>query len=207
MYKLMFYMVFLILFLPGNSFGEQKFLVERVSDGDTIVLKNGWRIRYIGINAPEIAHKRRKAEPYGLKARKYNEKLVLLKYVRLEFDKERYDRYGRLLSYVFLENGLFVNAKMIEEGYAYVLPHRPCNKYDSLLLEWQRKAMSARKGMWREWKKKDGFYIGNRNSKRFHHDFCPFGKKISKRNRRMFSTRWDAFYHGFAPCKKCTRSR
>ncbi|MBW2406005.1 MAG: thermonuclease family protein [Deltaproteobacteria bacterium] len=80
-----------------------------VHDGDTIVLTDGRYVRYIGINAPEIAHDNHKAEAFGYEAKNYNKSLVRSKTVRLEFDKEKYDRHGRLLAYVFLLNGTFIN--------------------------------------------------------------------------------------------------
>ena len=98
------------------------FYVKWVHDGDTISLTDGRHIRYIGINAPEIDHDNKKAEPFGYQAKKYNEKLVLSKRIRLDLDKEDYDRYGRLLAYVFLTDGTFVNNALIKNGYAYVLP-------------------------------------------------------------------------------------
>ena len=90
-----------------------------MNDGDTIVLTNGWRVRYIGINAPEIDHENQKAQPYGYEARSFNRKLVSYRKFGLEFDQERYDRYGRLLAYVFLSDGSFLNERMLENGLAF----------------------------------------------------------------------------------------
>ena len=177
--------------------------VKWVSDGDTIVLADGRHVRYIGINAPEIAHDNCKAEPFGYAAKKYNQYLVGSKKVRLEFDKERHDRYGRLLAYIFLADGTFVNKTMIEKGYAYVLPRNPNVKYERLLLQSQRDAMSKNRGMWQNWKEKEGEYVGNKFSRRFHSKTCLYGKKIKKRNRIIFKRKWDAFWSGFAPGKRC----
>jgi micrococcal nuclease len=162
-------------------------------------------VRYIGINAPEIAHDHHRAEAFGYAAKKYNQSLVRSKKVRLEFDKEQYDRYGRLLAYIFLLDGTFINKKMIEKGYAHVLHRRPNIKYDGVLLKAQRDAMSAKQGIWRNWNddNKSQEYVGNKQSKRFHLKTCPYGKRIEKRNRIFFSRKWDAFWSGFAPCKQC----
>jgi micrococcal nuclease len=180
--------------------------VKWVNDGDTIVLSNGQHVRYIGINAPEIAHDNHKAEAFGYAAKKYNQSLVLSKKVRLEFDKEKHDHYGRLLAYIFLLDGTLINKKMIEKGYAYVLHLRPNVKYDGVLLKAQRDAMSAKQGMWRNWNEQEGKeYVGSKRSKRFHLKSCPYGKNIEKRNRVFFTRKWDAFWSGFAPCKRCMR--
>lgn len=198
------YVVFLYVLLSGwPSFAHEWFNVKWVNDGDTIVLADGRNVRYIGINAPEIDHGSKKAEPYGYKAKNYNKKMVLSTMIRLEIDKERYDQYGRLLAYIFLKDGKFVNKAMIEQGYAYLLPRRPNIRYNKVLLQSQRNAMSAKQGIWRNWKEKESGYLGSRRSKRFHNKTCPFGKRIGKINKIFFSSKWDAFWAGYAPCKRC----
>jgi len=203
------YCIFLtILFLSvivtaWTSVAQEKVIVRLVIDGDTIILADGRHVRYIGINTPEIEHEHQKAEPYGYQAKKYNEKIVFSKMVRLQFDKERHDHFGRLLAYVFLPDGTFINQAMITQGYAYLLPQKPNIKYAKILLQAQREAMSAKKGMWREMAEEEGGYSGNRRTKRFHAVACPFGKKISLTNRISFKSKRDAFWAGFAPGKRC----
>lgn len=198
------YVVFLYVLLSGwPSFAHEWFNVKWVNDGDTIVLADGRNVRYIGINAPEIDHGSKKAEPYGYKAKNYNKKMVLSTMIRLEIDKERYDQYGRLLAYIFLKDGKFANKAMIEQGYAYLLPRRPNIRYNKVLLQSQRNAMSAKQGIWRNWKENESGYLGSRRSKRFHNKTCPFGKRIGKINKIFFSSKWDAFWAGYAPCKRC----
>jgi micrococcal nuclease len=194
-----------VLLIGASSTVNQNWVrVKWVCDGDTIVLRDGRHVRYIGINAPEIAHDNHKAEAFGYVAKKYNQSLVGSKKVRLEFDKEKHDRYGRLLAYIFLSDGTFINKKMIENGYAYVLHLRPNVKYDDALLKAQRDAMSAKKGMWRNWNDKaHKVYVGSKKSKRFHLKTCAYGKRIGRRNRVLFTRKWEAFWNGFAPCKQC----
>lgn len=200
---LLLYMLFLFFIVMARTSVAQEVKVRWVNDGDTIVLADGRHVRYIGINTPEIEHEHQKAEPYGYQAKKYNEKLVFSKTVRLQFDKERYDRFGRLLAYVFLPDGTFINQAMVAQGYAYLLPQKPNIKYAKILLQTQRDAMSAKKGMWREMAEEEGGYLGNRRTKRFHTTVCPFGKKISLTNRVFFKSKRDAFWAGFAPGKRC----
>ena len=204
-YFLYLQLIFLSVFLFGKTALVQELnKVKWINDGDTIVLTDGRHVRYIGINAPEIAHDHHKAEAFGYAAKKINQSLFRSKMVRLEFDKEKYDRYGRLLAYIYLLDGTFINKKMIEKGYAYVLYRRPNVKYNGALLKAQRDAMSAKQGMWRNWSEKDGEkYLGNKKSKRFHLKTCSYGKRIKSRNRVIFTRKWDAFWNGFAPCKKC----
>ncbi|MGD8893335.1 MAG: thermonuclease family protein [Desulfobacterales bacterium] len=207
-YLFYLFVFFLSFFLAGRSlFAHEWFHVKWVNDGDTIVLADGRHVRYIGINSPEIDHEKNKAEFFGYEAKKYNKTLVLSKMVRLEFDKETHDRYGRTLAYVFLGNGVFVNNAMIEQGYAYCLSRRPNIKYDQVLLRSQRDALSSERGIWKCWQEKKGRYWGNRKSKRFHYTTCPFGKKISRKNKIIFFRIRDAFWAGYAPCKKCMAGR
>ncbi len=195
-----------VLLFSKTTWAQECNKIKWVHDGDTIVLTDGRYVRYIGINAPEIAHDNNKAEALGYEAKNYNKSLVRSKTVRLEFDKEKYDRHGRLLAYVFLLNGTFINKKMIEKGYAYALLRSPNLKYEKILIQTQRDAMSAKKGMWRNWNdKEDEEYLGSKRSKRFHLTTCPYGNKIKKRNRIFFTRKWDAFWSGFAPCKRCIK--
>jgi micrococcal nuclease len=164
-------------------------------------------VRYLGINAPEIAHGKEKAEPYGYAAKKLNIQLVHKKDVRLEFDREKKDRYGRTLAYVFLKNGLFVNKEIVRQGYAYNLPQRETSRYGMALLKAQQEAMTAKKGIWKNWREKSIYrgYLGNKASKRFHLKTCRFGKQIGRGNRIYFSSKWEAFWEGFSPGKRCLR--
>ena len=197
--------VLFFLLTAGYSSAQTGYTVKWVNDGDTIVLTNGWRVRYIGINAPEIDHENQKAQPYGYLARSFNKKLVLSQKIVLEFDEERHDRYGRLLAYIYLADGSFLNSRMLENGMAYYLYRRPNVKYDKRLLKKQQDAMRAQKGLWHNWKEEKGKYIGNQKSRRFHRAECLNAKRIKGKNRTTFSTKWDAFYVGYAPAKNCIR--
>ncbi|MBW1741332.1 MAG: thermonuclease family protein [Deltaproteobacteria bacterium] len=189
--------------LCGASLAASFHLVRWVDDGDTIVLAEGTRVRYIGINAPEVAHEDRPAERFGPEAKDFNRELVYKKKIRLEFDRERYDQYGRVLAYVFLQDGTFVNAELVKGGYAYYVFRRPNTKYDPLLLRLQREAMAKRAGMWKQFPNQKGPFLGNRHSRRFHQMTCPFGKATSPKHRIIFKTTYDAFWAGYSPCKKC----
>ncbi|MGH7381603.1 MAG: thermonuclease family protein [Candidatus Methylomirabilales bacterium] len=127
--------------------------VVRVIDGDTIeVCCIGWRresIRYIGIDTPETSGPTRTFAAYGKEAKEANRKLVDGKAVRLEFDVRQRDKHGRLLAYVYLEDGTFVNARLVQQGYAQVMTVPPNVKHQELFLKLQREAREARRGLWR----------------------------------------------------------
>jgi len=122
---------------------EETWLIKctRVIDGDTIELENGDRVRYIGINTPEAG------DELGDYATEINKELVEGKEVKLIKDVSDTDKYGRILAYVYIGN-IFVNAYLVEEGYAQVATYPPDVKYADLFLELQQKAREEGKGFW-----------------------------------------------------------
>ncbi|MGH7164673.1 MAG: thermonuclease family protein, partial [Nitrospiraceae bacterium] len=113
----------------------------KVFDGDTVVLEDGRKVRYLGINTPEYQ------EPFYLKAKRLNEKLVLGKEVRLEFDEERADGHERLLAYVYAGDQ-FVNARLVEAGLAHAFFVGSSRKHNDVLLRLQTEAKQGKVGMW-----------------------------------------------------------
>ncbi len=103
--------------------------VVRVIDGDTIqvccVFGDRVTVRYVGIDTPETHHPMRGVEPFGMEAAEANRKLVDGKKVTLDFDVQQFDKYGRTLAYIYLEEGTFVNAWLVENGYAQVMTVPP----------------------------------------------------------------------------------
>ena len=125
-------------------------LVTRIVDGDTIALNNGDRVRYIGIDTPETVHPDKPVQCYGPEATEFNRELVDGKYVHLQYDEEREDRWGRILAYVYLRDGTFVNAELIRQGYARAAEYPPNTKHSTFLAELEREAREAERGLWGE---------------------------------------------------------
>ncbi len=120
--------------------------VDRVIDGDTVVLASGEKVRYLLINANEITNGH--DECYGQEAKVLNQSLVEGKAVELTYDSECTDKYGRLLAYVAVD-GREVNSVLVERGYAcvlYIPPDGMARHAEFSTLESQ--AMAARAGMW-----------------------------------------------------------
>jgi len=196
--------VWLLYFPPQQACSADTWhQVKWVIDGDTVVLNDGRKVRYLGINAPELAHDGHLVEPFAEEAKRFNASLVDHKEIRLEFDKERTDQYGKTLAYIFVRNGALVNAELLSNGYAYLLYNPQNQKYNSLLLKSQRAAMSAKKGVWKDWRENPNAYPGNKQSRRFHLSTCAFGKRIKSQNRIVFQRQWDAYWEGYAPAKRC----
>ena len=193
-----------LLASTGLSFAEKSSFVRYVIDGDTIVLKKGTKVRYRGINTPEIPHKDKPGEPLGWEATKRNRQLVQCRFVKLVQDDEKRDRFGRLLAYVFLPDGRMVNEILVREGMAFVCFSGKGSPFNKKLLAAQREAIDARRGIWSiPLVRPEPYYVGNRQSLRFHRPSCPYGKKMSKSNRIIFKSRSDACKEGFCRCKKC----
>ena len=152
MKKSIWFFLFLIILLLQSGFSyppENTYEVQRVIDGDTIKLSNGETVRYIGINTPETKHPQKPVEHYGREASEANKKLVGGKRVRLEFGVQKRDKYGRLLAYVYTGD-TFVNAWLVENGYAQVMTIPPNVKYKDLFLKLQEEARENRRGLWKE---------------------------------------------------------
>ena len=125
-------------------------VIQRVIDGDTVVLSGGERVRYIGLDTPELHHPRKPVEWYAREAKEFNRQLVDGKPVRLELDVQKRDRYGRLLAYVYLEDGTFVNAELLRQGFGQLLTIPPNVKHVDLFVQMQREAREAGRGLWAE---------------------------------------------------------
>jgi micrococcal nuclease len=124
--------------------------VTRVVDGDTVEATVDGRtedVRYIGIDTPESVKPETPVECYALAASHFNERLVEGETVRLDFDAERRDVYGRLLAYVHLGDR-FVNADLVRLGYARTLTIPPNTRYADLFDRLERQAAGAARGLW-----------------------------------------------------------
>jgi len=135
---------FFLLLLWGCSSPPDTAKVIQVIDGDTIIIEGGYRVRYIGIDTPEIHPK---VEIFGIEAWQANRKLVEGKEVRLERDVSEIDKYGRLLRYVYVD-GIFVNAELVREGLAEAKAYPPDTKYQDYLEQMEVEAREAGRGIW-----------------------------------------------------------
>jgi len=127
--------------------------VTHVVDGDTIVLENGEVVRLLGIDAPEIKHTTKAGVEMGKEAAAFTRKLVEGKKVRLEFDlsnstTNHKDSWKRTLAYVFLSDGTFVNAELVKQGYAFIIPGF-VHKYQKEFERLEREARENKRGLWK----------------------------------------------------------
>jgi micrococcal nuclease len=195
-------LIIVSLFISNIVHGKE-YVVRKVIDGNTIQLDTGEIVKYIGTETPELNLKEGGSEFFAKQASRYNQKLVFMKKVRLEFDKEREDSDGRMLAYVFVKK-MFVNAELIKLGYArtHIIP--PNDKYKDIFLDYEKKAKQSEKGLWQETKKDtETSYIGNKRSYTFHRPSCENVDKIPEKSKIIFRSRADAIKIGFIPDKMC----
>lgn len=128
-----------------NSSPAEEYRLIKVIDGDTIYIKSAegkrFILRYIGINCPE------KNEPFYHAATRENIKLLKRRKLRLEFDCELQDQYGRLLAYVFVD-GTMVNAELLRLGLARSYDDHFNQRYKSLFIRMEEQARLNQRGLW-----------------------------------------------------------
>jgi micrococcal nuclease len=129
---------------PGYDF----YRVKTVYDGDTVVLENGRKIRFLGINTPEVQHRDKPADAGGDEAKRWLTEKLKNTRVRLELGPEKTDKYGRTLAHLFTENKEHINLKLVELGLASVSIYPPELLYVDELVKAQDQAEQAKIGIW-----------------------------------------------------------
>ena len=134
----------------------QAALVVRVIDGDTLVLAGGARVRVLGIDAPEMERDGQPGGFPGPQGQSGPERPdPATGTIGLEYDRLRYDHYGRLLAYLFLPDHTLVNAELVRQGLARVYFIAPNLRYREVLLAAQQEAIEAQRGVWQQLLKQD----------------------------------------------------
>jgi len=146
--------VYYLLDKRENTPDSAEYRVVDVIDGDTVIIDDDRksRVRYLGIDTPEIARQDFPGDPMSQEARDFNAKLVQGKRVKLEFDEGRYDVYGRILAYVYVDD-LFVNEELLKEGFATALIIEPNDMHSDIIFDAIKQAKRNEKGMWGELRK------------------------------------------------------
>ena len=195
---------FLCLFLILSLGAQQRWRTcIRVVDGDTIVLDGNEKVRLIGVNTSETKDPREPVQYFGQEAYEFTKGLVEGKKVRLEFDQNRKDKYGRTLAYVYLEDGTFLNAEIIKQGYGFAYTKYPF-KYLEEFKQYERKAKESERGLWslKEEKKpevsEDTIVYITRTGKKYHTGDCRYLSKS-----KIPITLKEAIQIGYTPCSVC----
>ncbi len=198
-------LVLILLFRLVEYIGHDKapgdrFVIMRVIDGDTVELVGGDRLRLLGIDTPE------KGELFYDSAAMFLESLVLGKKSRIEYADKRRDRYGRLLGFVYIEDTIFVNRRILSAGlgYLYLVKDQELSRprFKELLLA-QRVAVASKTGLWGIDRDYEDKYIASKYSLRFHRPGCSSASRIKQSNIRTFEIMQEALYEGLSPCRIC----
>jgi len=126
---------------PG---GPRKAIVARVVDGDTIVLQDGRKVRYLDVDCPEATTV---VECFGEEAREANEAMVLGREVDLQYESQCEDEYGRLLAHVFVD-GRVVGLDLVAQGYGCALVIPPNTEHGEDFRQAQEWARAHGLGLW-----------------------------------------------------------
>jgi len=135
--------------LPVKT-ADRYYVVKKVYDGDTILLGDGRKVRFLGVNTPEVAGRNKNAEAGGEAAKTWLTNRLQHQTVRLEFDVEKQDKYQRTLAHVFTKDKLHVNLELVRRGLAAVNIYPPNLKYVQPLLIAQQEAAREKLGIWRD---------------------------------------------------------
>ena len=153
--QLIFLFSFLFFFAQAQLQENTWYKVSKITDGDTFYVTTSssekYKIRLIGIDAPEtrnVGVKVRK-EYFGKEAKIFVTNLLKNKKVKLTFDVQKTDRYGRILAYVYLENGVFLNQYLVENGFAVVSTFPPNVKFVEVFTKAEKSARNKKLGLWK----------------------------------------------------------
>jgi len=207
-----------------SSPAPKRYQVVEITDGDTIKViplskiksfsSNNkdyvLTIRYIGVDTPELGRGEQENDCYAEQAMEINENLVLNKKIRLEFDKNKMDRFGRYLAYVYTPDKVFVNKYLLENGAGEFQIDTVNLKYQEILIEAAEKGHQQQKGLWEKCATDEEkcSIKGNltKNDKRFYHlpHFRHYNQvKINlDKGDRWFCTEEDAVKAGFEKARE-----
>ncbi len=182
-----------LFYVPSKQVG-----VKEVIDGDTIELESGERIRYIGIDTPE------KDQAFYREATERNRELLRKGKLKLEYDKDKKDNWGRILAYVWIDT-VMVNAELIKMGLASVYMISPNFKYKDELTACQKQARINKLGIWVIPTPPEKYYVASKHSQGlvFHRPECQWARKIKNDNLVRFDTKDEALDLGYSPCRTC----
>jgi micrococcal nuclease len=139
--------VFIKQYTEKKNIHSIESVVEKVVDGDTVLLENGQKVRLLGIDAPETAHPDRPVQKCGLEAKKYLKSRVEGKRCVIEYTmRDKYDVYDRLLAFIYADGGL-VNAELVKKGLAYAQPSKYMSRTKEFLVL-ENIAKKFKKGIW-----------------------------------------------------------
>lgn len=129
---------------------DETVTVQQVYDGDTVLLTDQRRVRFIGINTPERGRNGQKDEPVYAEARK--QLLAMLTRhnmrIQLQFGQDKYDRYQRLLAHPFLPDGKNLSAELLQRGLGFVVAIPPNLGLHDCYIQSEQFAQKQKRQIW-----------------------------------------------------------
>ena len=141
------------IFISCESLGitgnKETYKVLEVVDGDTFIINDEYQsyVRVLGLNAPELLNEHGPGEPFAIESYKFAINSLKGKIVKLEFENVKYDSYGRLLAYVFIEDSFF-NTELLKNGFARSFIIGDQIKYKDEIYEAEKRAKNLNLGIW-----------------------------------------------------------
>lgn len=178
---------------------DDRFVIARVIDGDSVELRGGDRLRLLAIDTPE------KGERLFDEAKQFLFELAIGEVARIVYPANRRDKYGRLLGYLYVDS-IFVNKSILEAGlgYLYLFKNNQLESAETkALLMAQRKAMKRKIGLWALERHPEEFYVNVVGSFRLHRPGCRSVQNLKAARRVVYDTREDALRLGLSPCRNC----
>lgn len=184
----------------------ERALVREALTGDSVRLEGGKILRYIGLQSPPLQSLIPLVRQQGAQALEFNRHLVEGQKVQIVWDSQIRDNQNRLLGYVFLEDGAFVNQALLKAGHAKALVVAPNLKYAGLFRRAELNARRQKRGLWQKEPENQFIrseYIGEKNTKIYYLPTSPELGRIPKANLVTFGSRIDAKVAGYKPCPTC----
>ena len=181
-----------------------------VIDGDTIVLDGNEIVRLIGIDTPETKDPRKPVQHYRTDAYEFTKRLVEGKKVRLAYDLNKKDKYGRTLAYVYLEDGTFLNAEVVKQGYGSVYRYFLFKYFDEFK-QYEIEARESEIGLWSNGegeesqvarKNESNIVYITRAGKKYHREGCG-----SLRRSKIPIFLEEACKRRYRPCSNCNPAK
>jgi micrococcal nuclease len=183
-------------FLANFCYAEQ-YTVNKVYSGNRIKTQSGAKVQYIGLDAPG------EARFFYDECKRANKDLVDKKEISIEFDIKKRDEDKVILGYIYAGD-VFVNARLLKNGFALAYIQPPNQKYAGLFITLQKEARKQRTGIWAfEDPSDEPYYIGSKSSRKFHRPGCRVAKDMSFDKRVIFRNKDEALNKGYAQDWRC----
>lgn len=204
-------LIFFNIALADGDSSFKWYTVKEVLSGESVRIMSGKEIRYASIEAPDISHINAQVRDMAVKSKDFNRSLVDGKKIRLEWGSKIRSSDGAYVAFVFMENGVFVNDRVLLEGYAKAAIEQPNVEYADELRKSAKRARNTRRGLW-ALERPDAAgrtkgVIGDKMKREFHLPDCEELEGVPGGHRAEFDSPVDAISKGYKMAKCCKGKR